>query len=141
MGIISSLLDGVDVFLAWLSSALKQTVQSYCDIQTADSSTVLVAHDGALLSVVRIRGARALVGKDEFDRIQSGLLHGWQTIMSRPGHSMQIFFSYSKDDIVTEINDIYQPAMQTAKQVELNIDRSEEHTSELQSLRHLVCRL
>src|SRR5262245_49516504 len=42
--------------------------------------------------------------------------------MSRPGHSMQIFFSYSKDDIVTEINDIYQPAMQTAKQVELNID-------------------
>lgn len=122
MGIVSSFLDGVDDFLAWFSASLKQNVQAYCDIQTADSPTVLVSHDGSLISLIKIRGARALIGKDEFDRIQSGLLHGWQTIMSRSGHSMQVFYSYNKDDMAEQITDIFQLAIQTAKQVELNID-------------------
>ncbi len=122
MSIVSSFLDGIDVFLAWLSTSLKQTVQSYCDLQTADSSTVLVAHDGSLVSVLRMQGVRALIGKEEFERIQLGLQHGLQTILSRPGHSMQVFFSYNKDDVASEIAEIFYPAEQTARRLDLNID-------------------
>lgn len=120
--IVSSFLDGVDVFLAWLSSSLKQTTESYCSIETADSPTVLVAHDGSLISVLRIQGVRALIGKEEFDRIQLGLQHALQTTMSRLGQTIQVHFTYDKDDVKGEINRIFQPAMRTAKRLELDVD-------------------
>jgi len=119
---MSSLLDTVDVFLAWLSTSLKQTVQSYCDLQTADSPNTLVSHDGGLCSVLKLRGVRALVGKEEFDKIQLGLRHGIQTMMQREGHSIQVFFSYSKEDIAEEITEIFKPAAQTAERLHLDIE-------------------
>ena len=36
-----------DTFLSLMSTSLHQTTISYCDIQTADSPTVLVANDGS----------------------------------------------------------------------------------------------
>lgn len=122
MSIVTPILDGVDVFLAWLSSALKQTTQSYCDIQTADSPTVLVAHDGALVSILRLKGVRALVGSEEFDRVQLGMQQSLQTTMSRPGHAVQFFFSYNKDDIKEELTEILKPAADTAKRINLSLD-------------------
>ena len=52
MAIVEPFLDGVDTFLAWLSTSLKQTTESYCDLETADSRYTLVAHDGSLISVL-----------------------------------------------------------------------------------------
>ncbi len=42
-----SFFDGVDTFFAWLSTSLKQSTDSYCELETADSPTVLVNHDGS----------------------------------------------------------------------------------------------
>ena len=119
--IVASVLDAVDVFLAWLSAGLKQTVQSHCDIQTADSPTVLVAHDGSLMSLVRLKGVKALIGSEEFDRIQVSMQQSLQTTMSRRGHALQFFFSYNKDDVKQEITDILRPANDTAKQIGLDL--------------------
>ncbi len=53
-----SFFEGVDTFFAWLSTSLKQTTESYIDLETADSPTVLVNHDGSLLSVLKMKGLR-----------------------------------------------------------------------------------
>lgn len=115
-------LDSVDIFLAWLSTALKQTTHSYCDLQTADGPTVLVSHDGGLVSVLRVHGVRALIGSEEFDRVQEGMQQSLQTTMSRPGHTIQFFFSYNKDDIKQEITEILQPAANSAARISLSLD-------------------
>src|SRR3990167_1496259 len=120
--VVESILDGGDTFLAWLSTSLKQTTQSYCELQTADSSTSLVAHDGSLISILRVRGVNALVGKEEFLHIQQGLQQSLQTTMSRPGHIMQVYFTYNKDGIAEEITEIFRPAQDTAKQLNLALD-------------------
>ena len=65
--IIDPFLDSIDSFIAWLSASLKQTTESYCDLETADSPTALVAHDGSLVSVVQIIGTTALLGTPEFN--------------------------------------------------------------------------
>lgn len=121
-GILDSILDGVDTFLAWFSTSLKQTTESYCDLQTADSPTALVSHDGALVSVLRIRGVRALIGTEEFDRMQEGLQQGLQTTLSRKGHAIQVHFNYNKDDIGDEISDIFLPARETAESLGLELN-------------------
>src|SRR3990167_7229720 len=120
--IVESILDGVDTFLAWLNTSLKQTTASYNDLQTADSRTVLVAHDGSLIYILRIRGVMALIGKEEFAHIHRGLQHSLQTTMSRPGHTIQVFFTYNKDHIKEEITEILRPARQTAEQLHLDLD-------------------
>lgn len=122
MGIVSGIIDSVDTFLAWMSSTLKQTTSSYCDLQTADSPTVLVANDGALVSVLRIRGAKALVGSEEFARIQTGLLQSLQTSLSRLGYTAQVHFNYNKEEVGEQIRMILQPAIETAHRLDLDLE-------------------
>lgn len=118
----STLLGGVDTFVAWLNTALKQTTESYCEIQTADSPTSLVAHDGSLVSVLRIRGCKALVGGEEFNRIQTGLQYSLQTALKRKGHKVQFYFGYNKDQAAQEINEILRPARQTAERLGMSLE-------------------
>ncbi len=101
---------------------MKQTTESYCDLETADSPTVLVNHDGALLSVLKIEGVTALAGAEEFDRLVEGLSNAFQAAMGRPGHALQVYFSHDKQNIRKLIQDIYAPADATAKRLELSLD-------------------
>lgn len=117
-----SFFEGVDTFFAWLSTSLKQTTEAYCELETADSPTVLVNHDGSLLSILKIEGVTALAGAAEFDRLVEGLTNTFQGAMGRPGHALQIYFSHDKQNIKKVIRDIYAPAETTEKRLELNLD-------------------
>lgn len=117
-----SFFEGVDTFFAWLSTSLKQTTESYCELETADSPTVLVNHDGSLISLLKIEGVTALVGAEEFERLVAGLSNAFQAAMGRPGHALQVYFSHDKQNIKKMIQDIYTPAQATATRLELNLD-------------------
>ncbi len=127
-----SFLQGVDVFFAWLSTSFKQTTESYCDIESADSPEDLVDHDGSLVSLLRINGVKALVGTEEFNRMQLRLQTSLQTAMSRLGQTIQIYFTYNKDAVAEEIRDILRPARDTAQRLGLSlIDLFDERASYL----------
>ncbi|MDR1057210.1 MAG: type IV secretion protein IcmB [Coxiellaceae bacterium] len=120
--IANIIIDTVDAFVAWASSAIRQTTESYCELQTADSPTVLVANDGSLVSVLRIDGVKALIGTEEFNNIQNGLMHSLQTSLSRAGHAAQVYFSYNRDEVGEEISHIFEAARETAKRLTLALD-------------------
>lgn len=117
-----SFFEGIDTFFSWLSTSLKQTTEAYCDLETADSPTVLVNHDGSLLSILKIEGITALAGNEEFERLVEGLSNAFQAAMGRPGHALQVYFSHDKQNIKKLIQDIYSPAEATAKRLELSLD-------------------
>lgn len=117
-----SFFEGVDTFFSWLSTGLKQTTATYCQLETADSPTVLVNHDGSLLSVIKIEGVTTLVGADEFARLVEGLTNALQGPMGRSGHALQVYFSHDKQNIKKVIRDIYAPAEATAKRLELDLN-------------------
>ena len=119
---VGGFLDGFDSFFAWLSASLRQTAEAYCELETADSSTALVAHDGSLITLITIDGVKALVGQDEFTRIHEGITNSLRSPMSRPGHSLQVFFSYDRQRVRKVIADSFEPAKQTAKRIELKLD-------------------
>lgn len=122
MALIDPVFDTIDSFLAWVSSSLKQTAESYCELETADSPTVLVAHDGSLISILKVHGVRGLVGAPEFEYIQEGLAQTWQSAMSRPGHAMQVFFSYDRALVKSQIEAALAPAKQTATELNFALD-------------------
>lgn len=116
------IVEGVDTLLAWLTNGLKQTIDSYCDVQTADSPTTLVNHDGAMFSVVRIKGVTALVGQAEYQRIHDGLLQSFSSTMSRPGYSLQVVFNYNKDQVLEQIKSNFRPSRDSAEKIGLDLE-------------------
>jgi intracellular multiplication protein IcmB len=119
--ILNSFLDGIDTFLAWLSTSLKQTTESYCDLETADSPTVIVAHDGSLISLIKISGVTQLIGSSEFERLHEGLTLSLQTALSRSGHALQVLFHYDRQIVSDLIKDTLEPGQQTSQRLGLNL--------------------
>ncbi len=119
---IKTFLKGFDSLLAWMSTSLKQTTAAYCELQTADSETALVAHDGSLLSVLRVAGVKSLIGQGEFKSIQEGLQQSLQTLMSQPGHVVQVVFNYDRDEGRSEISEALSSAKDTSKRLTLKLD-------------------
>ena len=120
--LFNSFLDGIDTFLAWLSTSLKQTTESYCDLETADSPTVIVAHDGSLISLIKISGVTQLIGTSEFERLHEGLTLSLQTALSRAGHALQVLFHYDRQVVTDLINDTLAPGQQTSQRLGLKLD-------------------
>ncbi len=121
MAIINRLFENIDSFFAWFSLSVKQTTDSYCDLETAEDQTTLVAHDGSLASVIQIDGITHLLGTEEFQHLHDAIALSLQTNMKRPGHALQFFFSYDQEGIVNELNNILRPAEETAKRLELDL--------------------
>lgn len=115
-------LEGIDSVLAWFSTELKQTAESYCDLETADDKYTFAARDGSLVSIIRIFGVTKLVGTEEFDSIHAGLTQGLQSTLKRPGHVLQVYFCYDKGTVKSEIEEILSPAKATAKRLNLSLD-------------------
>src|SRR5437879_2752665 len=120
--LLASILRGFNTFWAWLSTLFKQTTLAYCEIQTADSRTALVANDGSLITILRVEGVQMLIGREEFESILDGLRQALQTTMSHPGYLVQVFFSYNKDEVRSEIHEILSPAEATAERLGLRLD-------------------
>src|SRR5579883_1962768 len=119
---VDPVLDGIDSVLAWISTELKQTVESYCDLETADDAYTLAARDGSLVSVVRVFGVTRLIGTEEFDNIHDGISQSMQATLKRPGHVIQAYFSYDRGTVKPELEDILGPAKATAKRLKLELD-------------------
>ena len=119
---ILAIIKSFSSLFSWLSMSLKQTTASYVDLQTADSKTCLVANDGSLLTLIRIDGVTQLIGTEEFDHIQNKLQQALQSVMSQPGHTIQVFFSHSGDMVEQDLNYALQPAKETADRLSLDLD-------------------
>lgn len=121
MSIMDPVIDSIDTLLAWISIGLKQTTYSYCELETAENKTTLVARDGSLITILKIQGATKLIGTHEFERLHKGVSQSLQSTLSRSGHAIQVLFSYDRDAVKREIEEIYLPARQTAKTLNLNL--------------------
>lgn len=119
---VKSILDGVDAFLAWLDTSLKTTTESYCDLETAEDIHNLVTHDGSLISIIKIDGVNHLLGTAEFGTLHERISLAFQTNMKRPGQAFQFLFSYDWDGVKEQITEMLSPAVQTAKQLNLQLD-------------------
>jgi len=119
--IVKPIVDGIDTFLAWLSVSLKQTTETYCDLETANDPETLVAHDGSLVSIIQIDGITKLLGQEEFDRLCEGFSLALQTNMKREGYAFQFYFAYDKDNVQREIGNIFEPSRETAKRLNLQL--------------------
>ncbi|ANN80814.1 type IV secretion protein DotO [Bordetella flabilis] len=111
----------LELLLLQLLSALKTDVSDYCDLETVDNETALVAQDGSMASIVRFHGAKNIVGRDAFEDMVSMLTSSLAPYFKQRGHAIQVVFRRDLDATSTlEENAAQQRA--TAARVGLSID-------------------
>lgn len=133
MSVFGALLDGMDSAFLWLSSAVKQNVWDYCDLETAEDEKILVARDGSLLSVLKIDGVKALVGGNNF---MSKIVNPLEGAMAQPFsskmHMVQFYFVQDPDRTESEIRRFLEPAVETINRLNLDMtDMIEERVNNL----------
>ena len=119
--IIDPILQTIDGLLVWLGNSVGQLAENYCQIETADDTTTLVARDGSLVSLIRVNGAMFLVGPDEFTRIHNAINGSLRSSLNRPGHAVQMYFSHDKEPVAEDLNNILLPAKQTAARLSMDL--------------------
>lgn len=118
----NAVFDFIDSTFAWFCSSLKQTTESYCDLETAEDEHTLVGYDGSLASVIQLNGITYLMGADEFEYCHEQITNAFANNLKEQGHSIQFFFSYDPEQAYDEISKILHPSYQTAKRLELELD-------------------
>jgi intracellular multiplication protein IcmB len=118
----ASLIEGLDNAFIWLGQSSKQTLPDYCDLETAQDETVLVARDGSLMSLIRVDGVKSIVGLDNFEgSIVDPLESALSNSLKNKSHMIQVFFTYDPERTQAEIRRLNEPAYQTMERLRLDL--------------------
>lgn len=101
---------------------LRQPVESFIRLETAEDATTLVAEDGSLVTYIKVDGSRQVIGDDEYHHIIEASVVKIGARFDRPGHAIQIYFSRNPDRIQDEIRGLLRPNMTAARNLGLEID-------------------
>ena len=82
----------LDKALAPFARMIKQPLESFIRLETADDSVTLVAEDGSLVSMFQIDGARQIIGAAEYERIVEQGVIKLGARFDRAGYALQAVF-------------------------------------------------
>lgn len=96
-------------FFAAIYLALRQPLETFIRLETADDEVTLVADDGSMVSYIKIDGAKQLIGEVEFRNIieQAKLKIGAR--LDRPGYALQFYFVRDPNRIKSELETLMRP--------------------------------
>lgn len=116
------LLSFLDEMFASFLLQMKQPVEAFVQLETADDDTTLVSGDGSLLTYLRVSGARQMIGGEEYQWIieQATLKLGAR--FDRPGHAMQFYFLRDPDRVGKTIERLMVPNRVSAQSIGLELE-------------------
>jgi len=114
--------DFLDQSLASIAMAMRQPIESFIQLETADDQTTLVAGDGSLVSFIKLHGARQIIGDAEYQWIidQATLKLGAR--FDRPGYAMQFYFMRDHEMVGQDIDKVMRSNRSAMRAMELELD-------------------
>lgn len=112
----------IDSLLKPFAKMLRVPLETFVRLETADDATTFAAKDGSLVTVVRVDGARQIIGDEEYQKILTDSVTKIGTRFDRPGHAMQVYFSRNPDRMKAEIKGMLRPCYTAARNIGLEIE-------------------
>lgn len=109
-------------FLKPFARLLRQPVESFIRLETADSAYALAAEDGSLITVIKVHGARQIIGDTEYKKILADSVVKIGARFDRPGHAIQVYFSRNPERVSDELTRLLRPNQVAARSIGLDID-------------------
>jgi intracellular multiplication protein IcmB len=116
---IISFLD--ELFASFLLM-MRQPVESFIQLETADDSQTLVSGDGSLLTYLRVSGSRQMIGGEEYKWIVEQATLKLGARFDRPGHAMQFYFLRDPDRVGKSIEKLMVPNRNSAQSIGLELE-------------------
>lgn len=114
--------DLLSRFLIPFQTAMKQSVENFIRLETADDEQTIVASDGSLVTYVRVDGCRQVIGEKEFHHIVEGATIKIGARFDRQGHALQAYFVRDPDRIKRHLQSLVRPSRISAKNIGLEIE-------------------
>ncbi len=115
-------MNTIQKLIAPFQKAMRQSVSSFVQLETADSETVMVSTDGSLLSYVKIEGSKQIIGEEEYEKIVESSTIKIGARFDRQGHAMQVYFVRDPGRIEEVLRGLVRPIELTARNIGLEID-------------------
>src|ERR1700744_4888575 len=93
-----------DEAIAGLMMSLRQPIESFIQLETADDGMTLVAADGSLVSIIKLFGARQIIGDAEYQWIIDQATLKLGSRFDRPGYAMQFYFMRDPSRVGADID-------------------------------------
>ena len=116
------MINFLDEALAATLMTLRQPVEAFVQLETADDDMTLVAADGSLVSFVKLFGSRQLIGDTEYQWIieQATLKLGAR--FDRPGYAMQVYFMRDPSTVTQDLDRVMRGNRSAARAMELDVE-------------------
>lgn len=111
----------LDKLMAPFQTALKQSLETFIRLETADDEVTLAAADGSLISYVRVDGSRQIIGEEEYNYLIEGATLKIGARFDRQGHAMQVYFVRDPNRITRHLEDLLRPSRLTAEAIDLDV--------------------
>lgn len=112
----------LDNFFVPLVNGVRQSVESFIRLETADDEHTLVAADGSLVTYMRIDGSRQIIGEEEYAHLVESSTVKLGARFDRPGHAMQIYFVRDPARAKGAVENIVRPSHSAARNIGLDLD-------------------
>jgi intracellular multiplication protein IcmB len=114
--------DLFDNTIASLMMSLRQPVESFIRLETADDQITLVADDGSLVSMVKLFGARQIIGDAEYNWILDQATLKLGSRFDRPGYAMQFYFMRDPSTVERDVERMMKGNRSAMRAMELELD-------------------
>ena len=102
--------------------ALNGPASSYCRLETNDDEYTLVADNGALVTVMAMDGSLSRISNMDYDRIVNNLTMKTQSMLSKPGHTVQMIFEYNPPATNEMVGLNFYPSVVTGRELGLDVE-------------------
>ncbi len=101
--------------------SLKQSIDTFVRLETADDEITMAASDGSLVSYIKIDGSRQIIGEEEYNYLVEGSTIKIGSRFDRQGHALQVYFVRDPNRIARHLEDLLRPSRLTAEAIELDV--------------------
>ena len=112
----------LDKLLAPFQMALRQSVETFIRLETADDEITLATQDGSLVTYFRIDGSRQIIGEEEYRFLVDAATVKIGSKFDRQGHALQVVFLRDPERSGPQIEKLIHPARVTAQNIGLDMD-------------------
>src|SRR3989339_1766820 len=102
-------------------AAMRQTIESFIRIESADDETTLVAKDGSLISYLRVDGSKQVIGEEEYEYLVEGSTIKIGARFDRMSHALQVYFIRDPERIRSHLRHLLRPSYMTSTAIELDL--------------------
>jgi len=108
--------------IAPFQKATKQSVSSFIALETSHNTTTLVGTDGSLISYLKVRGSKQLIGNEEYNHIVEAATIKVGAKFDRLGHAMQIYFARDPYRVEKILSGHIQPSKVSAQNIGIEVE-------------------